>query len=141
MLEALDQRRQERIARVQALFAWDFQSNPNIEEEQFSPVRDAIPHLAEFDMIILRFAPKRTIQDFHKMDLAILRQALYELLYSKTPPLVAINEAIEIAKVYGSDHSSSFVNGVLGNFWDEQEKAEHDSSTPRANTETQQDEA
>jgi N utilization substance protein B len=50
------------------------------------------------------------------VDRAILRVGLYELLYHATlvPPKVAINEAVELAKAFGSDNSSKFVNGVLG---------------------------
>ena len=50
-----------------------------------------------------------------KVDLAILRLALYEILYDDSvPEKVAINEAVELAKQYGSDESPSFINGVLG---------------------------
>lgn len=50
-----------------------------------------------------------------KVDLTILRLALYEILYDEeVPEKVAINEAVEIAKVYGGDDSSAFVNGILG---------------------------
>jgi N utilization substance protein B len=119
-----DTRQQRRLERVQQLFAWDFQLEPNEKDPQFSDVVKYIPHLPELDQIILRYAPKHQIADFHKMDLAILRQALYELEYTETPPLVVINEAIEIAKDYGSEHSSRFVNGVLGSYWDEKGRHE-----------------
>ena len=48
------------------------------------------------------------------MHLTLLRLALYEIRYEELPAGVAINEAVELAKKYGSDNSSSFINGVLG---------------------------
>ncbi|MBO4336627.1 MAG: transcription antitermination factor NusB [Lachnospiraceae bacterium] len=52
-----------------------------------------------------------------KAELSILRLAVYEIVYDDTiPPLVAINEAVELARKYASDESSSFVNGVLAKF-------------------------
>lgn len=111
-----DRRHQKRLERILALFAWDFQPDPALD--QFKSIRKLFPLLDELDQSILEYAPKRAIADFNKMDLAILRYALYELKYTKTPPLVIIDEAVEIAKEYGSDTSSKFINGVLGNFWD-----------------------
>ena len=56
------------------------------------------------------------IEQIARVDRAILRLGLYELLYRSdvVPPKVAINEAVELAKAFGSDNSSKFVNGVLG---------------------------
>ena len=48
-------------------------------------------------------------------DQAILRMAIYELMYTKTPSVVVINEAVELAKKYSSDESPAFINGILGN--------------------------
>jgi len=126
-------RRQHRLEQVQQLFAWDFQSDefkPDAQDPQFSSIQGYIPVLPKLDAIILQYAPRRRIADFHKMDLAILRQALYELVYTQTPPLVVINEAIEIAKKYGSEQSSRFVNGVLGSYWDEKGPHEHTHNHP-----------
>ena len=50
-----------------------------------------------------------------KVEIAILKVAIYEILYTETPFKVAINEAVELAKKYGEDKSSAFVNGVLAN--------------------------
>lgn len=111
-----DPRRQERLARVQALYSWEYQPEPELK--QYQSIRPIISHLDELDNIILKYAPKHSIEDFNQMDLAILRQAMYELTYTQTPPLVVIDEAIEIAKQYGSEQSSKFVNGVLGSHWD-----------------------
>lgn len=61
-------------------------------------------------------APEWPLSQISKIDHAVLRIGLYELLYLKdeVPPRVAINEAVELAKAFGSDSSSKFVNGVLG---------------------------
>lgn len=50
-----------------------------------------------------------------RVDLAILRVAAYELVYTKTPPGVVINEAVELANIYSTDKAGAFINGVLGN--------------------------
>lgn len=56
---------------------------------------------------------KWTMDRISKIDIAILKVAIYELIYSKTPYKVVINEAVELAKKYGDDSSKSFVNGIL----------------------------
>jgi len=71
---------------------------------------------AELDAILQPIAPEWPIDQIARVDRTILRMALYELKHSgdKVPPKVAINEAVELAKAFGSDNSSKFVNGVLG---------------------------
>lgn len=60
-------------------------------------------------------APEWPIAQIARMDRVILRMGLHELKYSKdVPPKVVINEAVELAKAFGSENSSKFVNGVLG---------------------------
>ena len=56
---------------------------------------------------------KWTIDRISKINIAILKVAIYELIYSKLPYKVVINEAVELAKKYGDDSSKSFVNGIL----------------------------
>ena len=69
----------------------------------------------EIDEIITKFAPQWPISQMKLVDLQILRIAIYEGFIEKiTPPKVAIDEAIEIAKEFGGETSSKFVNGVLG---------------------------
>lgn len=65
------------------------------------------------NLISSNLKEKWTINRISKIDLAILEVAIYELIYSKLPYKVAINEAVELAKKYGEDSSKSFVNGVL----------------------------
>lgn len=70
--------------------------------------------LEEIDPLIVEFAPSWPLNKIAKIDLAILRLGIFELLFATdVPPLVAINEAVEIAKEYGDKSCSQFVNGVL----------------------------
>lgn len=71
---------------------------------------------AELDAIIQPIAPEWPIDQIARVDRTILRMAIFELKELKdiVPPKVAINEAVELAKAFGSDSSSKFVNGVLG---------------------------
>ncbi|MEK7166169.1 MAG: transcription antitermination factor NusB [Patescibacteria group bacterium] len=72
-------------------------------------------HVAELDTAIGTAAPAWPLPKVARVDLSILRLAAYELLIEKKePPKVIINEAIELAKEFGGDTSSSFINGVLG---------------------------
>ena len=60
-------------------------------------------------------APERPLADIARVDRVILQIGLYELLHEQaTPPKVVINEAVELAKAFGGDNSSKFINGVLG---------------------------
>lgn len=69
----------------------------------------------EIDGIIQPVAPEWPIEQIARIDRIILRMGVYELLFeSGVPPKVAINEAVELAKAFGGDNSSKFVNGVLG---------------------------
>lgn len=76
-------------------------------------VRESV---AKLDATIQPIAPEWPLEQIARIDRTILRMALYELLEmgDKVPPKVAINEAVELAKAFGSDNSSKFVNGVLG---------------------------
>ncbi len=56
-----------------------------------------------------------TLQRISKVNIALLKLAIYEMLYAEVPYKVAINEVIELAKSYGEDNSPSFINGVLAN--------------------------
>ena len=78
--------------------------------------KGVIAHQAELDEKIQPIAPDWPIDQIARIDRNILRLGLYELLFMGeiVPPKVAINEAVELAKAFGSDNSSKFVNGVLG---------------------------
>lgn len=72
-------------------------------------------HREEIDAIIEKNAPDWPIKKIAKVDLVVLRIAIFELIYGKeTPTKVIIDEAVELAKEFGNDTSSKFVNGVLG---------------------------
>jgi N utilization substance protein B len=74
-----------------------------------------IEKLDEIDKDIDEAAEGWTVSRMSKIDLTIMRLAYYEMCFDETVPLqVAINEAVEIAKLYGGDNSPSFINGVLG---------------------------
>ncbi len=79
-------------------------------------VKGVIDEQADLDAKIQPIAPDWPIDQIARIDCNILRIGLYELLHQAKliPPKVAINEAVELAKAFGSDNSSKFVNGVLG---------------------------
>lgn len=78
-------------------------------------VQGVLEHLAAIDATLTEAAPQFPLAQVAGVDKAVLRLAVYELRYgANTPVKVVINEAIEIAKEYGGEHSGRFVNGVLG---------------------------
>ena len=78
----------------------------------------------EIDDIIRPVAPEWPVEQIARMDRIVLRIGVFELLYDKSvPPKVAINEAVELAKAFGGDNSSKFINGVLGTILREKDKA------------------
>ena len=121
---------------LQALFEWDLNAvdkkdvisilDRNIEE--FAQNKTDRPFMekllsgilrkqTELDLVITKAAPEWPIDRISPVDRNILRLGLFELLFSErseVPAKVAINEAIELAKQFGGDNSSRFVNGVLG---------------------------
>jgi len=126
---------------LQTLFEWDFAANTtdtpeemlerNIEE--FGPGLDdsmfmsdllggIVKKKAIIDEIIEKAAPDWPLEKISIVDRNILRIGLYELLFgdrAQVPPKVAINEAIELAKSFGGENSSKFINGVLGGVYKE----------------------
>lgn len=78
--------------------------------------RGALCHLPEIDKAIERYARDWTLERMANVDRNILRLAVFELLYvPDTPPSVAVDEAVELAKRYSTEESGRFVNGILGN--------------------------
>lgn len=72
-------------------------------------------NIDEIDNLIGQLAIGWSIDRMPKVDLAIMRVAVYEILYvSSIPYRVSINEAVELAKVFGGEHSSAYINGMLG---------------------------
>lgn len=78
----------------------------------------------ELDELLQPIAPEWPIAHIARMDRTVLRIGAYELLHeSDVPPKVVINEAVELAKAFGGDNSSKFINGVLGTVLRNQEEA------------------
>ena len=72
-------------------------------------------NLEEIDQVITVSAPEWPIPQIAQVDLSILRLAIFELLFDdEVPPKAVINEAVELAKAFGGENSSKFINGVLG---------------------------
>lgn len=124
-------RHRARIAALQALFELEFAANqPDSILERTVQEKGLIDESAEFaaelvngvinkrqflDDIIASFAPAFPVVQLAPMDRNILRLALYEIMVQQSaPPKVAVNEAVELAKEFGSETSPKFINGVLG---------------------------
>ena len=128
-----------RIVAMQTLYEFDFKGgigakvdieqiltrnlaefSQSIEDTDF--VRDVVSgvsaDLADIDGTIGPAAPEWPVDQIAKIDKVILRIGVYELCFKKeVPPKVAINEAVELAKAFGGENSSKFINGVLGTIY------------------------
>jgi N utilization substance protein B len=124
-------RRKARIAALQALYELDCTKHKaeevlaRLRAEEKLPqealifseelVKGVLQHKPELDTLIKKFAPAFPPEQMSVIDRNLLRLAIFEILFDdKTPIKVAINEAIELAKGFGSDSSSRLINGVLG---------------------------
>lgn len=127
-----------RIVALQTLYEYEFRSDDStksgvvddilarniaryteaIDDKKFVEelVKGVLKHRDDLDEKLQPIAPSWPILQVALIDRNVLRIGLYELLYRSdaVPPKVAINEAVELAKAFGSDNSSKFVNGVLG---------------------------
>jgi len=94
---------------------WDLRpANARVREFGLSIAQGVLEHQGEIDERIRRAASNYDLHRIAAVDRNILRIAVYEMLHRpEVPPVVAINEAIEIAKRFGTDESGRFVNGVL----------------------------
>ncbi len=125
-------RRKARMAVLQALYEVDVAGHPagdaldsRLKEQQLPPTVEAfarrlmagvLAHRHRLNALIAQHAPEWPLDQMAVVDRNILRMAIFELsdADTDTPSKVAINEAVEMAKVFGSDSSPRFVNGVLG---------------------------
>lgn len=124
-------RRRARIAALQVLYELDCTQHgvkealAHLSTEKALPqetlsfseglVRGVLQRKSELDALIKKFAPAFPPEQMSIIDRNILRLAIFEILFDdKTPFKVAINEAVEIAKEFGSDSSPRLINGVLG---------------------------
>lgn len=122
---------------LQVLYEIDIASHPpaeilrhRLEEEEFTDelaefarqiVFGVLPLVPDLDRIIAVHAPEWPLEQIAAIDRNILRLACWEFAVQRDTPLkVAINEAVELAKLFGSDSSPRFVNGVLGSLADHQ---------------------
>jgi len=112
MKTSKDPRHKIREKIIKDLFGWQFQQSKVFENEKASKI---IKKIKKIDNIILEAAPEWPIKQINRIDLAILRLAVWELVIARTqPPKVIIDEAVELAKTYGGEKSPAFINGVLG---------------------------
>src|SRR3989338_19951 len=113
MKQKSDPRHVARVKAVKALFEKSFRPKFTIGQTLAGEV---VARHKEIDRQIKKNAPVWPLAQIAPIDLAILRLAIYELLYKegKEPYKVVVDEAVEIAKEYGNASSASFVNGVLG---------------------------
>lgn len=96
-------------------------ATPYFKHEKFTRelILKTIENIEEIDKLIKKFAPAWPIKRISPVDRNILRIGIAELLFfDETPPKVAIDEAIELAKKFGSETSGRFVNGVLGTIYE-----------------------
>src|SRR3990167_8918436 len=114
MRKKSDPRHKRRMLTFKRLFEKNFR--PDLKFTNGTVAAKISKKQAKIDKLIKKNAPAWPVNQISKVDLAILRLAIWELLFKKPkePFKVIIDEAIEIAKEYGSNSSGSFVNGVLG---------------------------
>jgi len=124
-------RRENRMAAVQFLYMWSFNQSDNLSESlqlffqaiekppesytfAYSLIQGVLSYLTTIDDTIRQYAQNWAFHRIDKIDLAILRLAIFELLYrNDIPPIVSINEAIELGKIFSTPDSKRFVNGIL----------------------------
>lgn len=124
-------RRRARRATLEVLYEYDIAHHPpgeilqrRLEENNIDSsgaefasqlVQGVLHNMEGMDILIARYAPEWPLDQMAVIDRNILRIAIYEFIASEeTPVKVAINEAVELAKTYGSDSAPRFINGVLG---------------------------
>jgi N utilization substance protein B len=131
------QRRDGRVAAVQYLYSWSINTPSSIEEDlrgffsnQENPrahyafgeelIHGAIEHAAEIDGHIRGLAHNWEFDRIAKIDLAILRVAIFEMMFRKDiPPVVSINEAIDLSKQFSNADAKRFINGILDRLKDQ----------------------
>ena len=107
-----DPRHLERIKVMQELFSFAFSKEQKAQNNKSQLI---LSKIGDIDTWIESSAPKWDVGKINRIDLAILRLAVYELMVEKkNPPKVTVDESVELAKEYGSEASPGFINGALG---------------------------
>lgn len=116
----VDKRHQLRIKIIQQLYANSYKNQKPLHLK----TKLITSNIDKLDKYIIKNALKYDVDKIAKIDLAILRLGLYELLIEKEqPPKVIINEAIELAKQLGGEQSPSFINAILGKVYQQSIKS------------------
>lgn len=116
----MDIRHEKRIKIVQELYSFLFTPSTKLSDKS----KKIIDNLTTIDKKIMEAAPKYEIDKISKVDLSILRLAIYELHIEKEAPAkVVINEAIELAKELAGERSPGFINAVLGKIYEKFRKS------------------
>ena len=110
----------QKVENVQEQINLYFESNNITDEEAKKYIANAVNGIEEHQEEILKNIETNLKEEWKlsrisKMDLTILKLAIYEIKYTDVPYKVSINEAVELAKKYGEDKSKKFVNGILAN--------------------------
>ncbi len=117
LLFQMDFNKAEEYEQVKEIFFAE-QDEPVEEDDKdfiVGEVEGTRAHMEEIDSLIGEHAKGWNVERLSKVDLAILRLAVYELRFSEDTPVgVAINEAVELAKKFSSDEAPGFINGILG---------------------------
>lgn len=127
MSENIDPRHEKRAQLMQTVFALMFSNEEGQEVSELAyldEAREVIQQAPDLDKLVSQFAPERPLNEINQVDLAIMRVIIFEAENKNTPKKVLIDEAIELAKEYGSDSSPKFVNGVLGKILMEEDNNE-----------------
>lgn len=123
-----DKRHQRRVLLMQLLFARTFGRGAGINDELTAKLEEELATvevdnallaqidaaLPTIDAVLAAHAPERPLSEINQVDLAIMRLIVFESQHSDTPKKVLVDEAVELAKAFGSETSAKFVNGVLG---------------------------
>ncbi|MCC6711392.1 MAG: transcription antitermination factor NusB [Candidatus Pacebacteria bacterium] len=115
--QIIDPRHEKRAQLMQTVFALMFSGEEAQELAELlhlEEAREVINQATDLDQLVKEHAPERPLNEINQVDLAIMRVIIFESKTKNTPKKVLIDEAIELAKEYGSDSSPKFVNGVLG---------------------------
>ncbi|MBW7955931.1 transcription antitermination protein NusB [Patescibacteria group bacterium] len=118
--QSVDPRHLRRIQVMQAVFAFSFYDTDAQKDaflQAYSDLKDLITELPTIDQEIQGLANERPLSDINKVDLAILRSIVFEWKTKRTPKKVLIDEAVELAKEFGTESSPKFVNGVLAHLF------------------------